>query len=239
MYVKTISDWRHERPNLTRELRKFAHLLEHEPFSNVKGVRGVSAFALYWFIKRVRPSLVVEVGVWKGYSTWVIEQAAPKARILCLDPIFAFEQLGIIDAKRLGSVYRSSHARYSVDDFSCADLRGLVASHVRTLAFFDDHQNKLARLIQARNVGIRHIVFDDNTSTSSTHRTLEQERTHRTNRLILRRVVRRYEMFPQLWPASGSADRPAVCLDLPLDASIRRLFDERHWYSWVTYVNSR
>lgn len=162
MHVKGRAEWERERSSLLDELRQFAGIMKGRPFQNVEGLRGVSAFALYWFIRKVKPTVVFEVGVWKGFSTWLIEQAAPGAEVHCFDPIFFLQ--GYMNPEQIGPTYRSTFAHYSTQDFSCADIRNVISRHARPLAFFDDHQNKLPRLLQAKDAGIKDIIFDDNTT---------------------------------------------------------------------------
>jgi hypothetical protein len=240
MEVKTPQDWRRERPELLRELRSFAELMRHAPFQNSEGLRGVSAFALYWFVKRVQPTVVFEVGVWKGFSTWLIEQAAPEAELFSFDPVFLFEPL--MDPEKVGPTYRSDRSTYSTQDFSCVEIADTVSRHARPLVFFDDHQNKLPRLLQARERGIRDIVFDDNSPGFLTHRTLEQERREPASLQVLEREVERYEIFPAVWPVDHDFGSVAVKEDglgFPLEPELRALYDERMWHSYVTYVRLR
>lgn len=237
MYVKSREDWSRERAELLAGLREFAELLPRAPFQNREGLRGVSAFALYWFVKRARPAAVFEVGVWRGFSTWLIEQAAPEAEVHCFDPMFHLE--AYLDLEKLGTTYRSPRATYSTQDFSCAQIDDVVARHPRCLAFFDDHQNKLPRLLQCRDAGIKDIVFDDNTAGFHTHRTLEQERRDPAALARLEREVDRYEIFPALWPVDFEIGAMAIKedgMDFPVDRQLEALYDERVWHSYVTYV---
>ena len=237
MYVKTGADWEGERSALLEALREFAAVMTRRPFQNDQGLRGVSAFALYWFIKNIRPTVVFEVGVWKGFSTWLIEQAAPEAEVFCFDPIFFLEHF--IDPKKIGPTYRSPRAHYSTQEFSCAGVREVAAGHPRPLAFFDDHQNKLARLLQSKEAGIKDIVFDDNTSDPYTHRTLEQERRDPRSLAILEREVQTYEIFPALWRVDfviGPQHIKEEGLNFPVEEQFADIYEERGWHSYVTYV---
>lgn len=106
------------------------------------------SFATWFILRRMEPSLVVESGVWKGHSTWLIEQACPQARLVCLDPDFS----------RLE--YRSSKAQYLSRDFAEVDWSEFDTS--RAIGFFDDHQNEYARLKDLWWAGFRHAIFEDN-----------------------------------------------------------------------------
>lgn len=237
MNVKTKADWENERSALMEALREFAVVMRRSPFQNSEGLRGVSAFALYWFIKHIKPGVVFEVGVWKGFSTWLIEQAAPEAEVFCFDPLFFLEHL--IDRRKLGAIYRSRRAHYSHQDFSCAGIREIAANHYRPLAFFDDHQNKLPRLFQSKAAGIKDIVFDDNTAIQYTHRTLEQEREDPQSQAVLEREVQSYEIFPALWPVDwvlGPLHIKEDGMAFPVEDQLRHIYNERVWHSYVTYV---
>ena len=239
MRVKTRADWEAERPLLLERLREFASVMKRKPFQNEQGLRGVSAFALYWFIKQAQPTIVFEVGVWKGFSTWIIEQAAPEAEVFCFDPIFLVEHL--LDPGKIGPTYRSKRASYSYQEFSCANISELAANSSRPLVFFDDHQNKLPRLLQAKKFGIRDIVFDDNCPMFGTHRTLEEDRMDPKFAEVIEREVQDYEIFPALWDVdaviSDAIHIKESGLDFPLERGLTEIYEERQWHSYVTYLS--
>jgi trans-aconitate methyltransferase len=237
--VKSAEEWRGETAQLLEELREFASVLRTEPFANREGLRGVSAFALWWYLRQLSPTLVFEVGVWRGYSTWLIEQAAPQAEIVCLDPLVAV-QPKLKRASRMG--HRSTHATYSAQDFSCMPVADIAAGHERSVAFFDDHQNKLPRLLQARAAGIRDVVFDDNTPERLTHETLEEARLDPDSAATLEALVQTYETFPALWAVDttiGSVRLKEDGLGLPVEKVFANVHAERDWHSYVTYVRLR
>jgi hypothetical protein len=235
VHVKTSAEWNGERDALVNALRGFARVMKRRPFDNEQGLRGVSAFALYWFVRRIAPSVVFEVGVWRGFSTWLIEQAAPAAEIHSFDPLFMLQHL--IPKWKIGKTYRSKRAHYSSHDFSCAPIEDLVAGRADALAFFDDHQHKIPRLLQCKAAGIKHVVFDDNLSEPYTHRTLEHERA--TDATLLEREIETYETFPALWPVDlrfGELHLQEAGMDFPVDRELRDIYRDRNWHSYVTYV---
>jgi hypothetical protein len=233
--IKTSEEWNGERDALLDALRDFARVMKHRPFDNEQGLRGVSAFALYWFVRRLAPSVVFEVGVWRGFSTWLIEQAAPAAEIHCFDPLFMLQHL--IKRRKLGKTYRSPRATYSTQDFSCAPVREIGAGRADALAFFDDHQNKLPRLLQCKAAGIRHVIFDDNMAGPYTHRTLEHERA--AGAALLEEEIDTYETFPALWPVDfhyAGLHLKEDGLHFPVEREFRDIYRDRDWHSYVTYV---
>ena len=236
MREKSRQDWLAERDHLQVVLDEFAEVLARRPFDNRDGLRGVSALALYYYLKRLQPSVVLEVGVWRGFSTWLIEQAAPDAKVYCFDPLFYLEPL--IPKRRLRATYRSARATYVREEFSCADLSEVVVPG-RTAAFFDDHQRKIARLRQARDLGITDVVFDDNTPYAGTHRSLQNDLDDPVTRAPVADLIEEYEVFPALWDVDHTHGENRIVeegLGLPVERRHRVVYDDRGWHSYVTYV---
>jgi len=241
MIVKSAADWEQDRPRLLKKLQEFAAVMKERPFDNEQGVRGVSAFALFWFIQEVQPTAVFEVGVWKGFSTWIIRRAAPGAKVFCFDPIIMMEPF--LDMSKVGPTFRDPDATYLRDEFSCANTAELAAQSGRPLVFFDDHQNKLPRLRQAKDAKIKHIIFDDNEVAGYTHRTLEQDRLEIHSAALLDQLIDRYEVFPALWEIDALLND---CLRVkekgmgfPVTPDLMEIYNDRVWHSYVTYVRLR
>lgn len=234
-------------PDLIEKLESFCALLQNKPFDNWGGLRGVSAFALYWFIQKIQPDLVFEVGVWKGFSTWIIEHAAPKAKIICLDPMFFLEEAikggsisaSAINTNALGKFYRTTKAQYLSNDFSCLDIEDILKDSKNPCVFFDDHQHKLPRLKQAKEYGIKNIIFDDNQPFQYTHKSLEIYMQKPEIKKYLSTIVKEYLVFPALWDTNlGYANTTLNLkgLGIPQDDKFKPVYDERQWHSFVTLV---
>jgi hypothetical protein len=128
---------------------EFLELYKNRPISENVGGMGVNhSFAVWFMLKKMRPAVVIESGVLKGQSTWLIEQASPQAQVFCLD--LSFEPL----------VYKSPQAIYLEQDFTTIDWSEIDREN--TVVFFDDHINALARLKELFWVGIKHAIFEDN-----------------------------------------------------------------------------
>ena len=78
-------------------------------------------FATYCFLKKIKPAHVIESGVFKGQSTWLIEKTLPKAKILSID----------IDLSKLK--YKSKKEKYSTIDFSKQNIKQISKN---SLVFF-------------------------------------------------------------------------------------------------------
>jgi hypothetical protein len=136
------------RQAMKERLPQFLGLFADRPIKdNHGGMRAPHLFATWFMLQTLRPTHIVESGVFKGLGTWLIEQAAPGARLYCIDP------------NPGGIQYRSRRAEYFERDFSQLswDL-----PRESTLLFFDDHQDALARVELARQSGFIHLIFEDN-----------------------------------------------------------------------------
>lgn len=65
---------------------EFLHLWERRPLRpNPQGMEINHSWATWFILRTLRPNLVVESGVWRGHSTWLIEQSLPEAQIMSFD----------------------------------------------------------------------------------------------------------------------------------------------------------
>jgi hypothetical protein len=138
-----------DRVTLKESIPQFLSVYASRPIKDNAGGMGINhSFATWSILREVKPSLVVESGVWRGHSTWLIEQACPDATVVCLDMSFS----------RL--YYKSSTAQYFEKDFS--EIDWTVYDTGNAIGFFDDHQNAYARCKDLYWAGFRHAIFEDN-----------------------------------------------------------------------------
>ena len=136
------------RQEILEQLEQFMLLYADRPIKdNQDGMKAPHMFAVWFMVKKLSPDLIVESGVWKGQSTWLLEQACPNARLVS------------IDLNLNHRLYISDSAVYSDMDFSEQDWINVTEN---SLVFFDDHQNAYRRLQQCKWFGFKHIIFEDN-----------------------------------------------------------------------------
>ncbi len=146
--VKSIGNVKWEKQDIINSLDEFLELYDSRPIKdNSGGMKSPHLFAVWFMAKQINPELIVESGVWKGQSTWLLEQACPNAKLVSID----------INLKN--REYFSKKAEYSDRDFSEQDWKNLPEN---SLVFFDDHQNAYKRLQQCKWFGFRHVIFEDN-----------------------------------------------------------------------------
>ncbi len=227
-------DWHALKDDIAACAREFARLYENRPFDNSNGLHAMGAFNLFYLMRSIDPTFVVESGIWRGFSTWIIGQAVPQARVMCLDPVLAFDSY--LDQSKYLPVYRLPGAEYSHEDFSAHDYP--IRDAETSVVFFDDHHNKLRRLRTAKLRNFRHIIFDDNMPYPYTHLSLEQIIAEGGRENELMETIDTYDIMPPLWDIHRNGiDIPGLNIE-GIDG-LKELFNVPTSYTWMTYVRLR
>ncbi len=133
---------------MVASLDEFASLYATRPVKdNVGGMKAPHMFAVWFMARKLSLDLIVESGVWKGQSTWLLRKACPEAKLISID----------LNLRQRECI--CSDVLYSDRDFSEHDWDEVTE---RSLAFFDDHQNAYKRLQQCRWFGFKQAIFEDN-----------------------------------------------------------------------------
>jgi hypothetical protein len=102
---------------------------------------------LFCIIKVVKPTLVIESGIMKGFTTYLIDAASDKnCTINCYD--ISFENIE----------YKSKKAIYFQNDINKTPPN---FKNQKVLAFWDDHTSQLDRLEFSIKNNIKYNIFDD------------------------------------------------------------------------------
>lgn len=134
--------------DLKDSLKEFSELYKKRPIQdNHGGMLSPQMFFTWFIVKRLQPKFIIESGVWKGQSTWLLEQAAPDAQIIALDPNLHLR------------IYVSPRVDYRSTDFSHIDWSFLDPKE--TVCFFDDHYG-LDRVRECYERGFKHVLYEDN-----------------------------------------------------------------------------
>ena len=131
-------------------LDEFCNIYSNRPIKKNTGGMGFNhSFALFSILKKLKPELVIESGVWRGHSTYIIEKALPKAEIVSLDVNLKHRK------------YISNNSTYFETDFNNIDWSNYKNIN-KSICFFDDHQNSLERLKEMKWWGFTRAIFEDN-----------------------------------------------------------------------------
>ena len=135
--------------NFSTYIEEFLRIYVERPFRRNLGGMGLNhSFAVFAMLRKLQPTLVIESGVWRGYSTWLISRALPGVRIVALDPRPDFRELDL------------DGVQYLSDDFAGIDWTKFDISD--SVCFFDDHVSALARLMEMKWAGFNRAIFEDN-----------------------------------------------------------------------------
>ena len=128
----------------------------------------VDMFSLHIALKKIKPRVVIESGVWHGASTELIRKTVgPDVIIISIDPL-EVPHTGWKDTN-INTIY---YTGTNFIDFKDINLDKYNPNEI--FAFFDDHQNMISRIIQCREKKIKHLLFNDNyPKNCGSHFTLE------------------------------------------------------------------
>jgi len=141
---------------LEETILAFYSLAKNCPIRQSSGGCGFNAAVeLFVTARLLCPQVIVESGVYRGFTTWVLRHAAPTAKILSFD----------IDLSRLRRTERG--VEYVEADVSTYDFRSIPKENA--LCFFDDHVSQLQRIEQAHSWGFINLIFDDNWPAHALH----------------------------------------------------------------------
>jgi len=147
--VYKIGKVKWDKNDLRKSLKQFEVLFKKRPWkNNTGGMQASHMFASWFVMKKLQPAYVIESGVWRGQTTWLIEKTLPDAKIISLDPNLKKNR------------YVSKNSIYLRKDFDFINWKNVPRE--KTLIIIDDHQNALERIKKAMEFGFIHLVFDDN-----------------------------------------------------------------------------
>ncbi len=116
---------------------------------NQGGMKSPHMFATWFMLKKINPVNVIESGIWKGQSAWLIEKTLPNANIFSIDLNLNFRE------------YISERVKYFDVDFNQINW-SFIEDKENTLLFFDDHQNAFERIKNGKELGFKQFIFEDN-----------------------------------------------------------------------------
>ena len=145
-----------DREFIVSELPHFTKVFEKRPYvKNPGGTKFTHQFAVWCAVRKLKPLHIIESGIYQGYLSWMLRQAAPNAQLIFIDPGPSLRWKD----NHSDTVYMT---KKNFKDFKNFDWASLNLDFDRTLIYFDDHQSGLVRTLQAYNRGFRYIMFDDN-----------------------------------------------------------------------------
>ena len=133
-------------------INDFLEIYEKRPIKeNSGGTLSVNLFHLYYIIKKLKPTRIIESGVFKGQTTWLINELLPDTKIVSIEPFL--QQV----------TYQGKNTKYITTDFLNISNDFIPREIAKdTLIIFDDHQDAYQRIMHAHKLGFKNFYFDDN-----------------------------------------------------------------------------
>jgi len=136
----------------------FKNIYNHRPFKdNPGGLNFYGMYSLWYILNLLKPIYVIESGVWRGCSTWIVDNIDSIEKIICIDPLNETWYPNQM-------CYISEKAEYITQDFLQQDFKDIDLK--KCVVIFDDHQDVLPRLLHCKELGIYNIIMDDNYKTT-------------------------------------------------------------------------
>jgi len=134
-------------------LPKFVELFKRRPRAqNNGGMRIEHSFALFYILRKIQPTTVIESGAHRGHTTWIIRNALPTAKIISMDPKAPDQRLP-------GVTYLVGK---NFIDFKDVNWESYNIDIENTAVLIDDHQASFKRLFRDNPYKFRHFIIDDN-----------------------------------------------------------------------------
>lgn len=149
MYFRTIAAHPASSQDFYELIKEFFEIFRDRPQKdNTHGSGFHNAFWIYLYCKLFNPDLIVESGVWKGHTTWLMEQACPEAKVFGFDR--NLKNLEYFDLK--AELFENDWEKHQFPNFDPD----------RAFVFFDDHVDNAKRILEAKEKGFKHLIIDDN-----------------------------------------------------------------------------
>tara|TARA_B110000037_G_scaffold178746_1_gene204614 strand:+ start:497 stop:1216 length:720 start_codon:yes stop_codon:yes gene_type:complete len=170
--------------------------------NNTGGMGSPDLFSLWIILKKYKPKIVIESGVWNGISTKLIRKVLPNSVIICLDPR-NIPNNGYKDDNKNTIYYLGN----KFIDFKNLNLNKFNKNDI--LCFFDCHQNQYLRLKQCIEKKITKIFFNDNYPLNcGSHFTIEHlmnndnryYKIDNNNKNKILDLIETYHIFPNIYP---------------------------------------
>lgn len=137
---------------IAETVTEFLEVYKRRPVFDNRGGSGFhNCFWLFVLARILNPSLIVESGVWRGQSSWILSSASPEAMVHGFD-------VDIRKAPRETTAIRYHEMDWTEFEFADVDAGD-------SLCFFDCHVNQARRVREAYARGFRLLLFDDNPPT--------------------------------------------------------------------------
>lgn len=224
--------WNNE--DIRNYIDDFLDLYKDRPIKNNQGgMLTPHCFATYFIMKILNKPIIVESGIWKGQSTWLLEKTCPNSKIISIDPNLNYRE------------YISPNVEYKSIDWKYIYIK----DPANTICFFDDHQNAIERIKTAVQKGFKHLIFEDNYPLGQGDCvSLKQSFYNNELNEYLREHIKIYYEFPpvfkteytrwkDMWNDKKYPTKSPIFNKLDNTNNMYKIFeDDAQSYTWIAYV---
>ena len=140
---------------IEKDIYLFDGIFRECPISSLSGGMGYNnGLFCFCLIRLIQPDIVIESGVWRGYSTYLIDKSTSKGTC-----ILSFDiNLSLVEWKS----QKANYYNYDLSDYT-EPIKGKI------LALFDDHVSHYDRINFCHKKKIEFIILDDDVSIETVH----------------------------------------------------------------------
>jgi len=125
-------------------LDEFNKLYKNRPIkSNKGGMMFPQMFGLFYILKILKPKFVVESGIWKGQSTWLIEKVLHNAKVISID----------VKLDKREYISKSKNVTYTNKDFKSLNFKNF--SKKNSLVFLTTTKTILIELFSVISLDLK------------------------------------------------------------------------------------
>ncbi len=141
---------------ITQDIQDYDTLFHSAPIKDLGGGMGYNnGLILFCFARAAGARTILESGVWKGFTTYLLDNASPDdSKLLCFD----------INLSKVE--WRSKKATYYEQDLTTVEV---ALDNGPKLAMFDDHVSHYDRLAFSHERGFEFLIFDDDVTHLNVH----------------------------------------------------------------------
>ncbi len=124
--------------------------------NNYGGMGFNNSLFIFIFLRHLDVDLIIESGVWKGYSTYLFDQYPKKIKKISFD--ISFDELKYVSKK-------TEYCEFDITKYEFKKIKNLK----KILAFYDDHISQYDRLKLSFEKKFSYLIFDDDLEPSAIH----------------------------------------------------------------------
>ena len=214
-----------EKSSLPEQIKQFLEIYKETPIKGEKQkvvISPVNLFAMWILLKNLKPDFIVQSGVSRGQTTWMIEQTLAQSELICLS---SNENL----------FYKSSQATYIDEDFLLCSVSNNYEE--KGLLILDDHKSVFERIIIARAKGFRHVITNDNYPLGQGDYQSFSRSMVKGGRTVkfLQEAIEYSFTFPPIYRSEEIDEAPDPIFKVK-NEEFDLFWQQRNRYRWLTYL---